>query len=232
MIPLLSPLAAAASTPPTDAIWYGLQRYYLFFGISAGIIVIGFMIWTTIHHRTPRYAEKQGEYAFHPRENNWGNWKTILPLILITVSVQAFVEYQTFASTGLYVPPKAGDPITIGVIGRQWDWEFVYPDGVQFVGNLTVPKDEEVILNITSTDVFHSFTIPALSVARDAIPGHYNTLWFNATQTGSYLILCKELCGVGHALMIAHLSVISQPDFQTWYSTLRANSTSGGGASQ
>lgn len=227
-MPVFIPLASTAATPPTDAIWWGLLRYYLFFGIAAGVIVIGFMVYTTIANRATKEEQRNKkfkEYSYHPREHNWGNWKMILPLVLITVSVQAFVEYQTFASTGLYTPPS-GDPITIGVIGRQWDWVFVYPNGAQVVGNLTVPQNQVIILNITSIDVFHSFTIPSLSVAKDAIPGHYNTLWFNATQTGSYLIQCKELCGIGHAFMLAHLSVISPPTYQTWYSNLLENGTS------
>jgi cytochrome c oxidase subunit 2 len=214
-------MSNSSITPPTDVIWWTLFHYYLFFGLSAGIIVIGFMIYMTFAHRIRKGEHLESrQYAYHPREHNWGNWRLILVLVIVTVSVQAFVEYETFASTSLVTLPKGGDPMTIGVIGRQWDWVFVYPNGVQVVGNLTVPQDADIILNITSIDVLHAFFIPALSVAKDAVPGYYTTLWFNATQTGSYLIECKELCGVGHAYMLAHLSVIPSTTFQTWYSGL------------
>jgi len=226
MVTLLSALAPSSggTTPPTDAIWYGLLRYYLFFGSAAGIIVIGFMVYAAAAHRRAN-KEQHKKFAYRPAEHNWGNWKTILPLILITISVQAFIEYQTFASNGLYTPPGSGDPMTIQVIGRQWDWVFVYPNGVQDIGNLTVPQNAVIVLNITSIDVVHSLAIPALSVAKDAIPGRYSTLWFNATQLGSYLIECKELCGIGHAYMLAHLSVVTQPAFASWYATLKENGT-------
>jgi cytochrome c oxidase subunit 2 len=223
-LPTVLPLATA-STPPTDAIWWTLFHYYLFFGIAAGVLSIGFMIWATLAHRIRKGQELKPErYAYHPREHNWGNWKLILVLVIITVSVQSFVEYQTFGSSSLVTLPK-GDPITIGVVGRQWDWLFVYPNGVNVEGNLTVPQNQVIVLNITSSDVFHAFFIPALSVGKDAVPGHYTTVWFNATQTGTYLIECKELCGVGHAYMLAHLSVVPQASYTEWYSTLGENET-------
>ena len=43
-----------------------------------------------------------------------------------------------------------------------------------------------MILNITSIDVDHSFSIDTMSVAKDALPGVHNFIWFNATQTGFF----------------------------------------------
>lgn len=219
MIPLL-----VEASSPTNVIWWGLVRYYLFLGSAAAIIVFAWMIHNIVHNRMRGgYVRKEQPYKKH--EGEWGNWKGTLMILLMTGSVLAFVEYQTFASTGLYNAPKGSDPISIGVIGRQWDWVFVYPNGFQSVGNLTVPQNAEVLLNITSSDVVHSFTIPSLSVARDAVPDHFNTVWINATQTGSYLILCKEFCGVGHALMWGTLTVLSPTAYNQWYSSLQTVNT-------
>ena len=204
------PQLALAAQPPTDAIWYRLFYYYEFFGFAAGAIVIGFMVWQVLINGRGGRSDVQEAPKFHPRESGWGDLKTILRLLAITGSVLAFVEYQTFASNSLYVPPQSADPLHIQVIAKQWEWIFVYPNGVRIEGNLTVPQNEEVILNITSIDVAHSFTIPNLSVAKDAIPGRYNTLWFNATSTGTDIIRCKELCGIGHALMLGYLTVVTQ----------------------
>lgn len=225
MLPTVVPLATGNAEAPTNQIWWGLFHYYLFLGISVAVVVIGFMIYSTLAHRIRKGHEyREDRFAYLPREHNWGNWKSILVILMITISIQSFVEYQTFGATSLVTLPK-GDPITIGVIGRQWDWVFVYPNGVTVEGNLTVPQNENIVLNITSVDVLHAFFIPALSVGKDAVPGHYNTVWFNATQVGSYLIECKELCGVGHAYMLAHLSVVPQASYQRWYSTLQENQT-------
>jgi heme/copper-type cytochrome/quinol oxidase subunit 2 len=168
-----------------------------------------------------RKGQTREPQKFHPREGEWGNWRGTLMILLVTGSVLGFVEYQTFASTGLYVAPKSADPLHIEVIGRQWEWIFVYPNGVKVVGNLTVPQDVEILLNVTSLDVVHSLSIPALSIAVDAVPDHNNTAWFNATQLGYLTIRCKELCGIGHALMIGTLTVTTQASYDQWYSTLQ-----------
>jgi heme/copper-type cytochrome/quinol oxidase subunit 2 len=217
--------------PPTDTIWYGLLHYYLFLGFAAGTIALTFMVYYAIHNRE-RKGETRPAPKFEKHEGEWGNWKGTMMILLVTGSVLAFVEFQTFASTGLVVPPGRVDPIHIEVIGRQWDWIFVYPNGVQVIGNLTVPEGEDVLLNVTSLDVVHSFDIPALSVAKDAVPGHFNALWFNATQLGSYLIICKEFCGVGHYLMTGTLTVLTPSAYNQWYSSLLAPNNSGAGSNE
>ncbi len=84
----------------------------------------------------------------------------------------------------------------------------------------TVPARQIVILNMTSVDVTHSFSLPALDVAKDVQPRFYTQLWFNATNTGVFInaIHCKQLCGVGHTLMLANLTVVEPASYQTWYS--------------
>ena len=221
---MVSPLAVE---PPTDAIWFGLFHYYIFFAIAAGAIVITWMTYNVVHNRE-RNGKRRETPKFEKHEGEWGHWKGTLMILVLTGSVLAFVEYQTFQSTGLVVPPQNADPIHIEVIGRQWDWIFVYPNGVQVIGNLTVPEGENILLNVTSIDVAHSFTIPSLSIAKDAVPGHFNTLWFNATQLGDYTILCKEFCGIGHALMTGTLTVVTPTAYNAWYSSLQAPSNATG----
>jgi cytochrome c oxidase subunit II len=219
---ILTPLAAE---PPTDSIWFSLFHYYLFLGSAAAIVVLTWMTYNILHYRKRR-GQTRTPPSYEKSEGEWGSWKSTMMILLVTGSVLAFVEYQTFAATGLVTSPK-GDPINIEVIGRQWDWVFVYPNGVQVIGNLTVPEGETVLLNVTSIDVVHSFTIPALSVAKDAVPDHYNTLWFNATQTGTYEIECKEFCGIGHALMTGTLTVVTQAAYERWYDALQPPLTTG-----
>jgi cytochrome c oxidase subunit 2 len=73
-----------------------------------------------------------------------------------------------------------------------------------------------------------SWAKPALDVAKDAQPGIYTQLWFNATQTGVFPIQCRQLCGVGHALMLSKLVVVSASDYQKWYAALPAPPSKGG----
>jgi len=219
--------APLAALPPTVAIWTTLSNYYVFFGTAAGVIVGAFMIYNIVKNRAKPGREVP---AFHHEEGDWGNWKGVVLTLCVTGSVLAFVEYQTFASANLVAIPNDPNALNIGVVGRQYSWSFTYPNGYTNFQNLTVPEGQIVILNITSADVTHGLYIPALSVAKDAQPGLYNQLWFNATQTGVYTIQCRQLCGVGHALMLSKLVVVSPSDYQKWYAALPAAPAGKGGA--
>ena len=211
-------------------IWWTLLRYYLFLGFAAGALVTVWMLYWIVKYRQ-RKDVKDAPVYHHEEESGWGNWKTVVMTLLVTGTVLGFVEYQTFASTNLITPPNSnGDPVYINVTGQQFQWSFTYSNHYTSIGNLTVPVNQIVILNITSIDVDHAFTIVSLSIAKDALPGEHNFVWFNATQTGFFKddIRCKELCGIGHALMIADLNVTSQATFDKF---IAAHTSSGSSSS-
>ena len=205
------------ATPPTVKIFTTLQNYYLILGTAAAVIVIGYMVFQIAKNR-----ERSGRPvpAYHHEQGDWGNWKGIVLLLCVTGSVLAFVEYETFASANLVAIPDPPNSIQVGVVGRQFAWSFTYPNGYTDFQNLTVPMNTIVVLNITSADVTHGLYIPALDVAKDAQPGVYNQLWFNATQPGVFNIQCRQLCGVGHALMLSKLVVENATAYNAWYSKL------------
>jgi cytochrome c oxidase subunit 2 len=226
---------------PTSVIWWTLLNYYLFLGFAAGAVVTVWMLYYIVKFRQ-RKDVKNAPVYHHEDESGWGNWKVVIMTLLLTGGVLAFVEYETFASTGLIVPPVTnGDPLYINVTAQQYYWTFSYPNGHAIVGTLTVPVNEIVILNITSMDVDHSFSIDSLNVAKDALPGQHNFVWFNATNIGTFSddIRCKELCGIGHAGMMANFVVMNQTGYNAWYSSLTAppvtsttSSVSGNGQTQ
>jgi cytochrome c oxidase subunit II len=215
------------ATPPTVKIFSTLQNYYLILGGAAAVIVIGYMVYQIAKNR-----ERPGRQvpAYHEEQGDWGNWKGIVLLLCVTGSVLTFVEYQTFASANLVAIPDPPNSLNVGVVGRQFSWSFTYPNGYTDFQNLTVPMDQIVVLNITSADVTHGLYIPELDVAKDAQPGIYNQLWFNATQPGVFTIECRQLCGTGHALMLSKLVVESAAAYNAWYSKLPAAPPGKGGA--
>jgi cytochrome c oxidase subunit 2 len=109
------------------------------------------------------------------------------------------------------------DPITIEVIGHQFSWEFVYPNGHSTTGELRVPQNRLIRLNVTSADVFHNFGSPELRFKADAVPGQETHAWFVAKQTGTYEAHCYELCGSGHSYMNADIRVVTQNGYDQWY---------------
>jgi cytochrome c oxidase subunit 2 len=109
-----------------------------------------------------------------------------------------------------------GDPLRIYVVGKQWMWEFVYPNGVAAQDELRVPIGQPIEVNLTSRDVIHSFFIPAFRVKTDAVPGRINTMWFTATEPGTYEILCAEYCGAGHSRMRGRVVAMPANEYGRW----------------
>jgi len=194
-----------SAVPPTTATWDFLFHWYLFFGVSAAVIVIGMLMYVVVRYRAK--GRQSPDQKYKPT-----GWKVVLAIVVIMGVVLAGAGYQTFAAfTNIDIPNTPG-AVTVKVTGFQWAWNFTYPNGQYAIDSLTVPVDTVVILNLTSKDVYHTFGIAMLDVKEDAIPGKINQLWFNMTQTGVYVdaIRCYQLCGIGHAYMVANLTVISQ----------------------
>ncbi|MBF5046509.1 cytochrome c oxidase subunit II [Aggregicoccus sp. 17bor-14] len=113
-------------------------------------------------------------------------------------------------------PPA--DAMDVYVTGKQWMWKFSYPDGPSEAGVLKVPAGRPVRLLITSRDVVHSFFVPDFRMKKDAVPGRYTQLWFEAPRPGRHEVLCAEYCGLDHSLMRAQVEVLSPEDFERWRS--------------
>lgn len=81
-----------------------------------------------------------------------------------------------------------------------------------------VPVNKDVIIDLTSKDVIHSFRVIAMRVTQDAIPGLKIPLHFKATKVGVYQINCAQLCGYGHSGMGGgRLYVDTQEDYDKWF---------------
>jgi cytochrome c oxidase subunit II len=91
-----------------------------------------------------------------------------------------------------------------------------------------VPSGVPVHLTLISQDVFHSFSIPAFRVKREAIPGRYTTVWFQATTPGTYHLFCTQYCGTNHSQMIGDIVVLEPDDYKKWLQS----STSGNSLAQ
>jgi heme/copper-type cytochrome/quinol oxidase subunit 2 len=84
------------------------------------------------------------------------------------------------------------------------------------LGELHVPVDRPVIVELSSKDVIHNFCLPHMRIAADAIPGSLIPMWFKPIKEGTYEIVCGQLCGLGHYGMKGTL-VVDPPDkYQDW----------------
>ncbi len=164
-----------------------------------------------------RFRERPGMPS--PRQVH-GN----LTIEAIWTAIPAVVLFVVlfFTIQGLYqvAAQPVGKALKVRAIGHQWWWEFYYEDyNFTTADTLHAPVGTIVHVDLFSNNVIHSFWIPQLTGKTDVIPGHDNQKWFKADNTGDYLGICTEYCGIQHANMRFNV-VIDRPDtFQTWVST-------------
>lgn len=92
-------------------------------------------------------------------------------------------------------------------------------DDVLVEGNeVHLPRGRPVKVVLRSKDVLHNFFVPQIRAKMDLVPGTVTYFWFTPTRTGTFEILCAELCGVSHYTMRGSLVVDEEPAFQTWLS--------------
>jgi cytochrome c oxidase subunit 2 len=81
---------------------------------------------------------------------------------------------------------------------------------------LHLPIDKPVKVLLRSIDVLHDFYVPDFRAKMDLVPGMVTYFWFTPTKTGTYEILCAELCGTGHHIMRGTVIVDNAVDYQAW----------------
>jgi cytochrome c oxidase subunit 2 len=219
---LLAAGAAAAAnggfTPPTPHSPNAKRindAYYLILGLTSFIFVLveGALILFIVKYRSRgRGREVEGFQVYgHTRtELIW----TAGPVLVLAV-IAAFVFYKLPGITGV---PKASaaDQLHITVEGRQFYWQFTYPNGATSIDTMHVPVGEVVRLTVISRDVNHSWWIYELGGKWDAIPGHPNHTWFRVDTPGTYEGQCAELCGLQHAAMRAWVVAEPRDQFDSW----------------
>ena len=88
---------------------------------------------------------------------------------------------------------------------------------------MVVPTDTTVVLNLTASDVIHSWWIPKLGGKMDAVPGFVNKTWFKISKEGTYIGQCAELCGSGHADMRARVRAVSPTEYTAFLERQKAD---------
>jgi len=113
--------------------------------------------------------------------------------------------------------------LVVDVRAERWNWVYSYPEsGVETQGTLVLPIDTRILFRLTSTDVIHSFWVPAFRIKQDVVPGMVTTTMVTAEELGSFdnqdemRVQCAELCGVGHARMFTGVEVVEKAEFDAW----------------
>jgi len=251
---VLAPTASAGwflpqsdGSPNAEAI----RTLYILIAVVALVIFIlveGLLIYSMI-----KYRARKGAVAaqIHGNTQLEIGWTVGAAAILIFLTVFTFVLLDDiknpaasdidadgnpvsasnvlYASTDQPAPPRGSASMRIEVIGQQYAWTYNYPSleekRVYAYNDMYVPIGMTVVLDIKSTDVAHSWWIPALGGKMDAIPGYTNKTWFkiplDRLEEGESRLVysgqCAELCGRNHADMVARVIGLPYDEWKAWY---------------
>ena len=187
------------------------QLYYVLMGGSALLVLL--LLGLIIVFGT-RYRASKGGPRRQPVASKVGHRIEIGFAIVLASLFLGIFGWAAQLYLDLYDEDARG--MVINVIGKQWMWKVQHPDGTREINTLHAPVGEQITLRLTSQDVIHSFSVPALRLKRDVVPGMYTTARFEATETGEFRLFCAEFCGNAHSRMRGRVVLMSRPDYQDW----------------
>nr|QPB70916.1 cytochrome c oxidase subunit II [Euobrimus cavernosus] len=137
----------------------------------------------------------------------------------------------------LYLMDEINNPsMTIKAVGHQWYWTYEYSDFNEMeidsymlnsedkstlrlldVDNRTIlPSNTFIRMIITSTDVIHSWTLPASGLKIDGTPGRLNQGSLMLNRNGMTFGQCSEICGTNHSFMPIVVESVPINSFIKW----------------
>jgi cytochrome c oxidase subunit 2 len=213
-----------------------LYQITLYMAIPIFLLVEGVLIYSLVKHRFRRGAPEPAQVRGNTRLEV--GWTVAAAAILVVLTGITFALLPGIrdpeagggqragapgtapvevAATG-QPPVPGGQSLNIRVVGQQYLWRYDYPGPGRLFSfhTMVVPTHTTITLDITSSDVIHSFWIPELFGKADAVPGHVNDMWFRVTKEGTYGGNCAELCGENHAQMIGEVRAVSPERYRAW----------------
>jgi len=210
------------------------------------VVVEGALFVAVLRFRAKKHPKAHQTHGNTKLEIGWTSGAAVILLILTVVTfikLPSIINAPNSDADGLNLSasvskpsPPNGKALDVCVQARQYIWRYTYGPGCKnnsFVSKepysfttMVVPVHTTVVLTIQSSDVIHSWWIPSLGGKVDAVPGYTTYTWFKATHTGFYRGQCAQLCGTGHAAMIAFVRVVSPQKYETWIGKQQAYITS------
>lgn len=161
---------------------------------------------------------------------------TIVPAIILIIIALPSLRI-------LYLIDEINDPhITIKALGHQWYWSYEYTDyqNLEFDSyiiqtedlspgqfrlletdhRIVVPIQSPIRVLVTAEDVLHAWTVPALGVKIDAVPGRLNQTAFIISRPGVFYGQCSEICGANHSFMPIVVEAVPLEHFENWSSLI------------
>lgn len=221
---------------PKNVNEYGgvIDDLFMFILYLTGVIFLGTgiaMFWFLWKYNSRNTEPVKYTHGSHTLEVIWSILPAATLLFIAIYQMNAWADAKMRRPTVVNADgEEVAMPPIARVTGRQFEWRIQYAgtdgkldtkDDIFTVNELHLPAYEEVVLQIQSEDVLHSFFLPNLRLKQDVVPGMDQYCWFKANEVGKYDIVCAELCGWGHYKMRGEVTLETRERFEKWLSQLR-----------
>lgn len=218
--------ADQASSVAADIDWViNTIHYIIFVGLFISEAILFYFLI--------RYCHRKGDsrkIPYVPASTMRGGVGLVLGVVGLLLVIDLFIEIATapvWEDVKVNQKKEGEYDLLVRVKGRQYAWDITYAgkDGYLDTADdikptveegFRVPLNKIVRVQLESSDVLHSFYVPAFRLKQDAVPGRSIPMWFEAIKTGNFELACAELCGEGHSRMSTPLTVQKAEDFDKW----------------
>lgn len=200
------PAAMSTGAATYDSLYYFIFWFMIVFMVG----VTGALIYFVVKYRRKKGVNAAPTVDSTALELGW----TIAPLFFIVALFH--MSFSTYISNAT----ASEGAMEVRVRGSRWSWSFQYPNGESEASEIWLPVNKPVRFIMSSSDVLHSFYVPAFRLKRDTVPGMYSQIAFTPNRLGEAQVYCAEYCGAGekpgsggHYSMYALIKVVSQEEF-------------------
>jgi cytochrome c oxidase subunit II len=179
------------------------------------VAIVGGLLFAARKYRSERGAEPRQVRGSRRIQVQVGALLALFAVALFVAGIVFTERAREVPITGPAGLQTAGtEPLTIKATGQQWLWRYDYPNQAFSYYKLVVPVDTTVVLDLVSTDVVHTWDVPALAGKRDAVPGKNNEVVFRADEEGAYEGQAATLSGQAYAAMRTEVEVVSPEEYE------------------
>lgn len=190
-----------------------LLWFVLIVSLALFTVVASVLLYAAVRFRVDEDDDEDGPPT-HGNTRLEIVWTVIPAVLLAVVAVWAYLVLSDNEAL-------ASDRLVVDVTAEQFAWTFNYPDEQVASGDLRIPVGRQVELKMRSKDVIHDFYVTEFRVKQDVVPGITTRLIIDPDETGTYQVICAELCGVGHGVMRARVMVMEPGEYEQWIASAR-----------
>lgn len=207
------------NSPGTDQI-----ETLLWIGFIAATIVVAAVNGALVYALRRRNAAVREPATGRHTQFRVGALLTVFAAAIFVVSIVYTGKARETPATGpAGLASARSEPLRIQATGQQWLWRYDYPNSAYSYYKLVVPVDTAVELDLVSTDVIHTWDVPALAGKRDAVPGKTSHVVFRAEEEGTYEGQSATFSGQAYAAMRTAVEVVSAAEYEDFLESQKAD---------